>query len=65
LRRQIATNGEESMLRLGDLKATRQMLADFPLRVDVHRCAIRRIELHVKDLFMGKKGQSFREAASF
>ncbi|KAJ1462297.1 hypothetical protein M885DRAFT_456891 [Pelagophyceae sp. CCMP2097] len=55
---QLAANSEESALRLGDVRAAKQMLADFPLRVDVVRVGIRRVDLHVKDLFMGKWGQA-------
>ena len=55
---QIASDGDETALRMGDLKAVRRMLRDFPLRVDVWRCTIRDMELHIKDLFMGRRGQA-------
>jgi len=55
---QLAANSEESALRVGDRAACRRMLEDFPLRVDVKRVSIRNVELHVKDLFMGRHGQA-------
>lgn len=55
---QLTQNSEESLLRVGDLKACRRMLADFPFKVDVWRVTVRDMQLHIKDLFMGKRGQS-------
>ena len=40
---QLTTNSEESMLRVGDVKACRRMLQDFPLTIDVKRVSIRHV----------------------
>ena len=40
---QLTANSEESALRIGDIRACRRMLSDFPLRVDVKRVSIREV----------------------
>lgn len=55
---QLTQNTEESILRIVGMKICREMLADFPLKVDVWRVSVRDMQLHIKDLFMGKRGQS-------
>ena len=48
---QLTANSEESLLRLGDIRACRRMLSDFPLRVDVKRVSIREVQWPDQKLF--------------
>ena len=56
----LAGGASNARARMGGVEAVQRMLEAFPIRADVRRVTVRRVQFALKDLFMGTKGQEER-----